>query len=354
MRGAFTRLATWDNAMATSDSFLQQLSEAWPPQAWSDVTVLVAVSGGPDSVALLCGMRALKTAGPGRLVAGHFNHRLRGEASGADETFVVELCGRLALPCDVGRAESPAVEDEPRDDAEAKTRALRYGFLAAAAARWGARYVVTAHTADDQAETILHRILRGTGIAGLAGIPRVRRLSGASTLIRPLLAVRRETLRAYLHTLGQSFRVDASNLEMRFTRNRIRRLLSELAQEFNPAVVDALHRLGRLAGEVQNVVDALVAELLARAVEFSSPTEARIAVESLAGQPRYLVRQLLTVLWRDCGWPLQAMGFEQWDELAGMTLRSDPSPSTSVKVTMPGNILVERHPGQLRLTCAAR
>ena len=156
-----------------------------------------------------------------------------------------------------------AERDEYRNS-EATARTARYAFLQETAERFGARYVVTGHTADDQAETILHRIVRGTGIAGLAGMARVRPLGPAATLIRPLLDFRRLELLAYLTDLGQPFRSDSSNSDTAFTRNRIRcRLLPELAAEYNPGVVASLVRLGRLAGEVQSVVDALVEDLAA-------------------------------------------------------------------------------------------
>ena len=165
-----------------------RLAEAWPPEDWQDVTVLVAVSGGADSVALLRAIVALKTAGEGRLVAAHLNHQLRPAEAEADQALVVELCRRLGVACEVGRVRLDLAGPEGRDGLEAAARRARYQFLEATAARLGARFVVTAHTADDQAETILHRILRGTGIGGLSGMARARPL-GPATLIRPLLAV---------------------------------------------------------------------------------------------------------------------------------------------------------------------
>ena len=131
------------------------------------------------------------------------------------------------------------------------------------AERLGARYVVTAHTADDQAETILHRILRGTGVAGLAGMRRARPLGPAATLIRPLLDVRRAEILAYLSELQQPFQDDASNSDLGFTRNRIRHeLLPRLAADYNSDVVAALLRLGQTAHDAQQHIDAAVEELL--------------------------------------------------------------------------------------------
>ncbi len=293
------------------------LSEAWPPCQWANVTVVVAVSGGADSVALLRAMAALKTGGEGRLWAAHLNHRLRSDAE-TDERFVVELCGRLGVPCEVGRLDAGRLAGRAGEGIEAAARKARYRFLEAAAGRLGARFVATAHTADDQAETILHRIVRGTGIRGLAGMARARRL-GHATLVRPVLGVRRAELQAYLDAISQPYCHDPSNLDRRFTRNRIRLgLLPQLQAGYNPAAVEALLRLGTLAGQATAVVDGLVGEWFDRCVAGKADGGVEIAREPLAAEPPYLVRELLMAVWRRQGWPMQAMGMAKWDELAGL------------------------------------
>jgi tRNA(Ile)-lysidine synthase len=328
-----------------------KLAAAWPPQTWYDVTVLLAISGGPDSVALARAMRALNPGGQGRLAAAHLNHRLRGEESEGDEAFVVGLCRRLDIPCEVHRADVGQLAADSRDGLESAARKARYAFLRHTADRLGARYVVTAHTADDQAETVLHRIIRGTGIAGLAGMARARPLGPAATLIRPMLEFRRAELLAYLDELGQPYRVDSSNDDTQYTRNRIRReLLPQLADRFNAAVIDALLRLGSLAGEVQTVVEGLVDDLADQSVTEASPNVVQVNVDLLVGHPRYLVRELLITLWRSQGWPLQSMGFTQWDLLAEMVLacRGD-SAGAPRKHVFPGSVLAELVGADLRL-----
>jgi len=328
------------------------LAATWPPQQWQDVTVLLAVSGGADSVALLRAMRALKTAGEGRLAAAHLNHLLRNDESAEDETFVVELCRRLGVPCEVGRAEVDQMAARSGEGLESAARSARYEFLQRTAARLGARYVVTAHSADDQAETILHRIVRGTGVRGLVGMARARTLGPAATLMRPLLGFRRAELAVYLNDLGQPYRSDSSNHDLRYTRNRIRHeLLPQLAEQFNPAVIDALLRLGSLSGELQVVVDKLVEDLFGRCVVAEGPETVRIDAAALSGQPSYLIRELLATTWRNRQWPMQSMGFAQWDLLAEMVLSSCKSASDRpAKRTLPGNVLAESSAGQLRLT----
>jgi len=339
-----------------------RLADAWPPDRWQDLTVLVAVSGGSDSVALLRAMMAIKKGGAGKLLAAHFNHRLRAVESDADQAFVEQLCRWLGVPCHVGHAvvgekkgdrhrgdnvscgaaANCATEPVPLfpgggEGLEAAARDARYDFLRQTAARIGARYVVTGHTADDQVETILHRILRGTGIAGLSGMARSRPLGEATPLIRPLLGFRRAELVSYLDHLGQPYRTDSSNADTRFTRNRLRHeLLPLLAERFNPAIDEALLRLAALAGEVQAIVDRLVRDLADRSI-IEKGNATGIDSPAVAGAPPYLVRELLMDVWQLRGWPLQSMGYAEWDELANMLLHGRPN-----KKTFPGGVTAER------------
>lgn len=332
---------------------LAALEASWPPAAWRDVTVVVAVSGGTDSVALLRGLAWLREHDPdgpgqGRLVAAHYHHGLRGAAADEDARFVEQVCHTLGLECRVGRAAAGSWSGNTGDGLEAAARAARYHFLQATAEELGARYVAAAHTADDQAETILHRIVRGTGLAGLAGMPRARPLGPAVTLIRPLLDCRRRDLAAWLAAVGQSCREDASNLDLALTRNRLRHdLLPKLAAEYNPQVVDALLRLGALARQAQALIDGLVDPLLDQCVRDGGAQRVEIPdVRPLQAADRYLLRELLVAIWRRRRWPLQAMGHVQWEQLAG--LAAGPADG---QLSLPGNIIARRQ--GIRLDLAA-
>ena len=306
-------------------AFETRLMDIWPPAEWQNRIVLVAVSGGADSVALARALTAIRRAGTGRLVVAHFNHRLRGAESDGDEAFVRDLSKTWGLACEIGRAADPA--HSPRTATagdfaipfdENQTRRERYDFLTRAAAVVGARYVATAHTADDQAETILHRILRGTGLAGLVGIPRARPLDPGVALIRPLLSFRRHELRTYLSDLQQPFREDASNADVKFTRNRLRNdLIPRLERDYNAAVIEALLRLGNLAGEAQQIIAQQIGGYHAALLN-AGDTEIVIDCRRLLGEPPFLLREWLISLWRERGWPEQAMGHREWTELAGM------------------------------------
>ena len=328
-------------------SFTERLARSWPPEDWRDVTVVVAVSGGADSVSLLCGLQDLREKNAaGKLVVAHFNHQLR-VAAEDDARFVEQLAKELQIACHVATAARP-LRLSGADGIEAEARSARYEFLRQVAQRVGARFVATAHTADDQAETILHRVLPGTGLAGLAGIPRARPLSESATLIRPLLEFSRAEVVAYLAERRQSFCLDESNEDPSFTRNRIRHaLLPQLAAQYNPNVREALLRLGRIAGEAQAVVEQAAAALSGRAVKYASSERAVVDCSQLLDQPPHIVRELLVLVWKQQNWPQQQMGLAEWDLLAGLMSQTRAG---KIVQNLPGNVRAERIDLQLILS----
>lgn len=335
--------------MSAAPTLVTKLAADWPLEKWRDVTVLIAVSGGADSVALARGLQELRISGAGRLVLAHFNHGLRGAESDQDQAFVVELARELGLTVMV---ETRGGEGESRrgGDAEEALRELRYRFLVRAADESGARYVATAHTADDQVETVLHNVIRGTGLGGLAGIPRLRPLTAAATLVRPLLSVSRGEVLAYLSSLCQAFREDATNQSLYYTRNRIRHeLVPRLEREYNPQVRAALVRLSQIAGAADALLDQQAEELLCLAAR-SVPSGVEIDLPALEGTHQTLIQQALLVLWRRQDWPLQDMSFEKWEQLlalvtAPVNTRSDLPPQM-----FPGGVRAERRGNMLLLS----
>ncbi len=217
--------------------------------------LLVAVSGGQDSVALVHLLLELKRDWPGLDIAlAHFNHQLRVEAA-ADERFVRQLARRLRLKIFVGRGRVREFARQNKLNLEEAGRLKRYEFLEKTAGKWGADLVLTAHTMTDQAETVLMRIFRGTGIEGLQAI-RLR----AGMVVRPLLYLRREEIEEYLREKGLKFRVDETNLDTSILRNKIRlELLPELEKEYDPEVVKHLARLALIAQD-ENEALAEIAE----------------------------------------------------------------------------------------------
>ena len=316
----------------------EALAAAWPPAKWQDVTVLVAASGGADSVALLRGLVEIRDAGEGRLIAAHFNHRLRGAESDGDQAFVEQLGRELGVKVVTGQREGEGVAEEA-------LREARYEFLNQMSGVYGARYVATAHTADDQVETVLLNVLRGTGLAGLAGIPRIRQLAESTTLIRPLLEVTRGQVLEYLAALGQPFREDASNRSLQYTRNRLRHeLLPLLERDYNPQVREALRRLSQLAGEADDELSGRAAryrDFMPRTV--SGGVELMTAPLELLSD--YMVRTFFQVIWGEQGWPLQDMTLERWQQLAQFARATAPPPQM-----FPGGIRAEKQGDVMRLT----
>jgi tRNA(Ile)-lysidine synthase len=357
------------------------LIRSWPPPRWRDLTVVVGVSGGADSVALIRALHALRRwpsaneGSTGQLIIAHYNHGLRGESSDGDARFVRELASQLGLACEVGgwqaSGEAPPAENgsrtintsPPQPSDENRLRQRRLEFLLETAHRHGARYVALAHTANDQSETVLHRLIRGTGLTGLAGIPRVRRLSPATTLIRPMLAISRHQIVRYLKSLAQPFRHDHSNDDPRYTRNRLRHgLLPHLAAHYNPRILRVLARLSAQARAVESLVEPLAEALFDRVVRSSSPVETLIDTVPLRDQPEYLIAELFVRIWDVNRWPAQAMTAQHWRRLARRArlagpLAEQPRNGTGAQsmrrstLDLPGSVRVERLPnGQLRLT----
>ncbi|MGQ9801429.1 MAG: tRNA lysidine(34) synthetase TilS [Candidatus Saccharicenans sp.] len=216
--------------------------------------LLVAVSGGQDSVALVHLLLELKKDWPGLdLALAHFNHQLRASAA-ADERFVRQLARKLKLRLLVGRGRVREFARQNKLNLEEAARLKRYEFLEKAAEKWGADLVVTAHTMNDQAETVLMKIFRGTGVEGLQAI-RLR----AGQVVRPLLGLRREEIEQYLREKGLKYRVDETNLDTALLRNRIRQeLIPLLEKEFEPEVVSHLAQLALIAQDENEALAELV------------------------------------------------------------------------------------------------
>jgi len=245
-----------------------------------DARVVVAVSGGPDSVCLLHILRELKIRVTG---VAHVNHQLRGEASEADERFVADMARAIGVrfhstagPCVAGNLEQAA-------------RRVRREFFGDLIRRGLADRIALGHTRDDQAETVLFRMLRGSGLAGLAGILPVT----AEGLVRPLLGVTRGEVETFLRERGIPWREDSSNRDQRFSRNRIRHeLLPRLKQEWNPRLTEALAHLADLAYEEERWWAMEIARL-AREMFLRSPGAVEVQASDLARLPHAIARRLI-------------------------------------------------------------
>src|ERR1700741_2236616 len=224
----------------------------------------VAVSGGADSVALLRLLESLRHELGVTLLVLHLDHMLRGTESDADARFVEELARASGLEYIKAREDVRAAATDNGLNLEEAARRLRYGFFERVLADQKATRIAVAHTADDQAETVLGHIMRGTGLTGLAGIyPIVESPSGGS-IVRPLLQIRRHELRDYLQACGQDWREDATNMDQTRLRVRIRaQLVPVLERDFSSGIVQHLGDLARFAREEESFWSALVEDRLA-------------------------------------------------------------------------------------------
>ncbi|MEI6168242.1 MAG: tRNA lysidine(34) synthetase TilS, partial [bacterium] len=224
--------------------------------------VLVAVSGGADSVALLHALHALAERQRWQLTVAHLEHGIRGKDSRDDAAFVRALAGRLNLPCVVGRAKVPQLARQQGVSLEMAAREARYAFLVRTARRVGASLMATAHTANDQVETILLKFLRGAGRGGLSGMAPEAVVSGIR-VIRPLLAVTRAQIEAYLRAGKYAWREDETNTDPAFLRNRVRHeLLPLLERDYNPGIRQTLQRTQAVLAAEDEWLDDLARKIL--------------------------------------------------------------------------------------------
>jgi tRNA(Ile)-lysidine synthase len=219
--------------------------------------VVVGISGGPDSTALLLILCELAEDFDLFIHAAHLNHMIRGEEADRDEDFVRDLCGRMGIGITCKRVDVLQLKRSLGISEEDAGRRARYEFLSSVAEDIGANRIALGHTADDQAETVLMRILRGCGIEGLKGIPPVRGM-----IIRPLIEVSASEIRGYLEGKGVTPRIDSTNLIPKYLRNRIRNELFPILLSYNPRIKSSLARLAELAMEEDEYMRSLAIQIL--------------------------------------------------------------------------------------------
>ncbi|NMC20931.1 MAG: tRNA lysidine(34) synthetase TilS [Thermogutta sp.] len=330
-----------------------RFERSFPPEQWLGRRMILAVSGGPDSMALLRLTAAVASAGErGRIVVVHVNHHLRAEDSDEDARFTNEAARRHGFPCRILDCPLPSMEGT-HGSLEDAARRKRYAVLLEQAESWGARYVLTGHTADDQAETVLFRLVRGSGLRGLAGIPRVRPF-GPAALTRPLLSFFRKEILDYLDSLGQEYRLDRSNGDPKFRRNVLRhRVLPLLEAQVSGAATSHLNRLADLARECDDFVRSQAAAVWPRVVAEASPKSLRLRVTELRKLHPFLIKEVLRAAWQQQGWPLREMGYRRWTALLGMVYEAGPPTARkSPTRSFPGSILARREGEYLVLECA--
>lgn len=304
--------------------------------------VLVGVSGGADSVALLHLLHVLCGSEGMALTVAHLHHGLRGDAAEEDLQFVRQLAWKLGRPCLADRVDVPALARERKISIEMAAREARYDFFRRAAAEAGADRVALAHHADDQAETILLRLLRGAGGAGLGGMAPLAVVRGL-TLVRPLLGVSRAALRGFLRAHGLRWREDATNADTALLRNRVRaELVPLLEARFQPALREVLGRTAELLRDDE----AALADLASCAADRARTPSGDLAWAVLSGLPIAVRRRVLL------GW-LRAGGVPESRIDVSLVRRVEALPVQG-RLALPGGSTVFRVGARLVLEAKGR
>jgi len=261
-----------------------------------DAAVLAAVSGGCDSIALLDLLARYAASRNLRLSVAHLDHGLR-RGSRSDRLFVERVARTLGLPC---QSERVATADLRRRDEslEEAARRLRLGFLRRAAREAGCKRIATGHNLDDQAETILMRLVRGAGATALTGMA----LEGPGPFVRPLLGLTREDLSSYLSRRGVAYREDPTNRDLRFDRNRVRlRVLPFLREHLNPRAARHLVKAAERLREDAVFLDEMAERRLARIAGSDSAGVVTLEAAKLAGQPAPVAKRMARLLLHRAG-----------------------------------------------------
>lgn len=303
--------------------------------------VVVGVSGGPDSVALLHSLFVLRDEFGVSLHVAHLNHMLRGEAADEEARYVERFAERLGLGCTVQAVDVTDYARERKVSIELAARDVRYDFYRRTAADEGASRVALGHHAGDQAETVLLRLLRGTGMSGLSGIPAIRPLdaTGDITVIRPLLWLTSSEILSYCKEEQLVYYIDASNVSPVYLRNRVRNeLIPLLEQDYNPRVVQALSNTAELVQDDEDYISCKVREKLGKIVEGVSRHAVTMSIPALCKQhiaiQRRIIRWAVACLTGELD-DFQFVHVEKVLELA-------ESGSTGARISLPGELQARR------------
>jgi len=294
-------------------------------------TVVCAVSGGADSMALLCALRAISPElGIGSLVAAHYNHMLRGEFSDRDERFVREFCRLNGVDFVCGRGDVGAQAKKNRAGIEETARAMRYEFLQRTAGNGG--IIATAHTADDNAETVLLSLCRGAGLQGLCGIPPVR-----GNIVRPLLFASRAQILQYLDSVGVDFMEDETNRDVAYARNRLRHTVLPLLKRQYPALTE---RIGAAAAHLREDLDFIQSQAEISYGSLCGKTDEGILCDAsaLRALPAALSSRVLLKMYQAAAGHPGSLSSRHICDLHNLVQSMHPS----AKINLPGGIVARR------------
>ncbi len=325
------------------EAITQRILDDWPIYQWQDTDVLIAVSGGPDSVALFRILWNLKHqfGGKGSLIVAHCNHQTRTDSQ-TDALFVRDLVGKFGVKFLQFDRQPSSGESGKATLSEESLRDFRLNALLTAARERGIRHVATGHNASDQIETVLFRLFRGTGLPGLTGIP-FNRVDNGISIVRPMLRVRRAEILELLNDLGQPWRSDPSNHNSNFTRNFLRNeILPMLASRFDGQFENSVLRLVGQVNEQMLMLDAMTDSIIETAT-VTVFQRAAVDIRALAGVHDVLIRHALTRIWSSAQFPEQSMSYEKWQQLADLVRGESRLPLQlpgKMTATIEGNQLI--------------
>ncbi len=306
--------------------------------------ILVAVSGGPDSVALLSLLHSLAPLWNLSLTVVHVNYGLRGAESDGDASFVAALCRQFKLPCLLRSLDIPLAEAGCSRSLQACARDLRYQLFRELVDELGLDRVALGHTADDQAETVLLRMLRGAGLRGLTGMPHIRE----GLFVRPLLGVTRREILSYLETMELSYRTDSSNAKSIYLRNRVRHELLPVMQSLAPSTIKLLARQADILREDDRLLDRLAAQRLARSTQSRDTDAIVLDRATLLAQPVALQRRMLKQAMQALSPSARGLrGDMVFSILSSLAARRSGGSWNA------GSLVVTCEPGEVRITMAS-
>ncbi|QEF96975.1 tRNA(Ile)-lysidine synthase [Stieleria maiorica] len=337
--------------------FCDAIESAWPVSRYRDVGVVVGCSGGADSVALLRCLaeatrpRAGTTPPSGFIVVAHFNHRFRGEASDGDADFVRRLADQFGLAVEIECGDAAARDEE-------SARNHRRAFFRNLLGRYGARYLALGHSRDDNVETVLYRMMRGTGPLGMAGVAPFRPFSEHPSdsdfvIARPMLSLGRDQIRGALRSIDAAWREDASNQSNTYRRNWIRNELLPAMETQFPHAVTAIARAvegqRQWKDALQSVIDRWIEDQQVREAPLTLRRLDRIGGGGMPGRDweqdsgaaspaeQAVAIEALRRCWHRAGWPLRDMGQHHWTRVVEMLYGGGPD-----ALTLPGAVDVRR------------
>ncbi|MBM3211523.1 tRNA lysidine(34) synthetase TilS [Candidatus Poribacteria bacterium] len=303
--------------------------------------VVVGVSGGPDSTALLCLLYDLRDILGCNLHIAHLDHALRGEESKADAEYVLEISRKLNLPITLETIDVRKMI-KPKESLESGARRIRYDFYERALASVKGQRIAQGHTADDQAETILMRLLRGSGVQGLCGIPPIRE----GKYIRPLIKVSRKEVEGYLHFMNLIPRIDASNLSTEYERNKIRlELIPLLENEFKASIKNVLQKTGEILRAEDEFLTILTKNSVDRCVSFLNSQQAIIHIPDFQEFHPALQRRILRFIINKIARNLMGFDYQHIIDLQNLALYQ----STGKKINLPQNLIAEKEYDRLKI-----